>query len=142
MDKQSERRLKKQRYVTVMTIIQIGFFLLCWTPYAIVSLYSAFINPNQISARMASIPALFSKSSLLWPSLLNLHVQKKETKSVFFILLPDCIKSFLNINRIEPTENSWKTNQQPSVEIKDAEVKTHPKLLRNRLPETKMSTTE
>ena len=142
MDKQAERRLKKQRYVTVMTIIQIGFFLLCWTPYAIVSMYSAFIDPYAISATMATVPAFFSKSSLLWPALLNLHVQKKETKSVFFILLPDCLKSFLNINRVEPTENSWQTNQQPSVEIKDGDINTHPKMLRNKQPITKLSNNE
>ena len=40
-------------------------------PYAIVSMVSAFINVNTISPKLATVPALFAKSSLVWPAFLN-----------------------------------------------------------------------
>jgi hypothetical protein len=42
---------------------------LSWTPYAIVSLYRAFINGNEVSPLAATIPALFAKLSLAWPAI-------------------------------------------------------------------------
>jgi len=62
-------------------------FIITWTPYAIVSLYSAFIDAKRISPLMTTLPAFFAKSSMLWPSVLfmfsNSKIRKKLNKSLF-----------------------------------------------------------
>lgn len=46
-------------------------------PYSVVSFYSAFINPNDISPLGSSLPAMFAKSSMVWSSLLILFANKQ-----------------------------------------------------------------
>ena len=45
-------------------------------------MYIAFINANSVPLLVASLPALFAKSSLIWPAILNLIVQQKERQLV------------------------------------------------------------
>jgi hypothetical protein len=67
-----------------MSLILIGFYLITWTPYAIAAMYSVFLkyfsNLPTISPILATIPALFAKSSLVWPGILNLVLMKKQRK--------------------------------------------------------------
>lgn len=67
-------------------LFKVGF-IITWTPYAIVSLYSAFINADRISPLVTTLPALFAKSSMLWPSMLfmfsNSKIRNKLNKSLF-----------------------------------------------------------
>ena len=51
-------------------------FVFCWTPYAIVCLYRAFLNEVNISPLAATLPAFFAKSSLAWPALFSLMGNK------------------------------------------------------------------
>lgn len=58
-------------------------FILSWSPYALISLYRTFFDySNSITPLMATIPALFAKSSLIWPSLLNI-IGNKTMRSTF-----------------------------------------------------------
>ena len=43
--------------------------MITWSPYAIVSMYSAFINSSHISPLIATLPAMFAKSSFVWSTL-------------------------------------------------------------------------
>ena len=51
-------------------------FLICWSPYAVVSLYRVF-GTNIVSPMMATLPAFFAKFSLAWPSLITLVLNKE-----------------------------------------------------------------
>jgi hypothetical protein len=51
-------------------MLKKGCFVISWTPYVIVSMYSLFGDHTRITPLMATIPSLFGKSSLLWPSVL------------------------------------------------------------------------
>ena len=62
--------------IIIRTIILISSFFISWTPYGVVAMYRAFINESTISALSATLPALFAKSSLLWPSLIILFGDK------------------------------------------------------------------
>lgn len=56
--------------------LRLAGFVITWTPYAVVSLYSAFIDSNAITPIGSTIPALFAKSSMLWSTLLYLLTNK------------------------------------------------------------------
>lgn len=51
--------------------------MVSWTPYVIVVMYSVLGKPSHISPLMATIPSLFGKSSLLWPSVFYMFSNKK-----------------------------------------------------------------
>lgn len=51
-----------------------------WTPYGLVSLYSAFINPEDISPLCSTLPALFAKSSMVWSTIFYIFSNKEITK--------------------------------------------------------------
>jgi len=58
-------------------------FLVCWTPYAVVALYSAFINEQGVKPLLGTLPALFAKSSTVWSSMFYLFLNKKIRKKLF-----------------------------------------------------------
>jgi hypothetical protein len=43
--------------------------MLSWAPYAFVAMYSTFVDPNHIGPMAATLPSIFAKTWLLWPSL-------------------------------------------------------------------------
>jgi hypothetical protein len=47
------------------------------------AIYSVFINSPPIDKIYATIPALFAKSSLLWPAILNVILQNKVRRRLF-----------------------------------------------------------
>jgi len=62
-----------EKRVAFNLIIYLSGFIISWTPYAVVSMISAFANPDLISPMGALLPAIFAKSSML-------------TSSIFYIL--------------------------------------------------------
>lgn len=62
---------------------KIGIFILAWTPYAVVSMYSAFINPDHITPLRATLPAMFAKSSFILSSMFYVCSNKEIFSKVF-----------------------------------------------------------
>ena len=64
------------------------YFIKKRTPYAIVSMYSAFINPDHISPFGSTLPAMFAKSSLAWSTILFIYsssnIRSKINLDLFF----------------------------------------------------------
>ena len=54
-----------RKKVVLTALILMASFLVVWTPYAVVSLYSAFGEPGYLSPLTATIPAIFAKTSVL-----------------------------------------------------------------------------
>ena len=79
------------------------FYLIAWGPYAIVSMYSAFINDPPLSPIIATIPALFAKSSIVWPAVCNLILMNKERKKFFETIVEESSK-FLQGTAIQSTK--------------------------------------
>jgi hypothetical protein len=50
--------------------------LISWSPYAITSMLSMFLDAGAISPLVTTIPTLFAKFSLLWPSLIFMNTSK------------------------------------------------------------------
>lgn len=107
------RRIIIERNSTVIMILIVIGFIISWTPYAVISMYTAFINPSGVSPLVATLPSLFAKSSMLWPSVLYIfsssnikrlilklfmNKKKKRTNSCNFFLKRSILKRnfFLN----------------------------------------------
>ena len=64
------------------------------------SAYSAFINVVPIPPILATIPALFAKSSLIWPPITQLLLEKKEGKKILTNLLLKIIINYSARNEV------------------------------------------
>lgn len=79
-DPKIKKRLEMERRVTYVMIFYIMLFCVTWTPYAIVALWSSFINPGGVSPLTATLPAVIAKSSMLWSPLFFI-LSNKNAKS-------------------------------------------------------------
>lgn len=80
-----------------MFFLMISCFLLCWTPYAIVSMMVAFGRKSMVSPTVAVIPSFFAKSSTAYNPLIYVFMSRKvcflraaPTVSVLDGPLPQC----------------------------------------------------
>ena len=68
-------------YILILFIfiywISEGIFIITWTPYSIVSMWSAFVNPEDISPLGSTLPAMFAKSSMVWGTILYLRTNSR-----------------------------------------------------------------
>jgi len=61
-----------------------------WSPFALVTLYSSFINPDHITPLASTFPAVFAKSSTVWSTLFfifsNKNIKSKISSSFYYSL--------------------------------------------------------
>uniref|UniRef100_A0A3Q3WPF3 Opsin-3 n=1 Tax=Mola mola TaxID=94237 RepID=A0A3Q3WPF3_MOLML len=69
--------LRYEKKVAVMFLLMISCFLLCWTPYAIVSMMEAFGRKSMVSPTVAIIPSFFAKSSTAYNPLIYVFMSRK-----------------------------------------------------------------
>lgn len=60
-----------------MFLLMISCFLVCWTPYAVVSMMEAFSRTSVISPTLAIIPSFFAKSSTAYNPLIYVFMSRK-----------------------------------------------------------------
>nr|QVK45897.1 G protein-coupled receptor [Proales similis] len=105
-DREVQRMVRFERKATINSMILIAGFFFSWTPYAIVTLYIAFIDSEGVSPLLATLPALFAKSSMLWPAL-------------YFILFDKKMKSRVNknlyLNLFRPKRKSDPNEQEAKI---------------------------
>lgn len=58
-----------------------------WSPYAVVSLWAAFGNPNDISVLAGTLPAVLAKSSIIWNPIIYVATNK-QFRHGFFAIIP------------------------------------------------------
>ncbi|KAM5192610.1 visual pigment-like receptor peropsin [Mantella aurantiaca] len=71
-----------QADVTKMSVVMIVMFLVAWSPYSIVCLWSSFGDPKQISPAMAIIAPLFAKSSTFYNPCIYVIANKKFRRAI------------------------------------------------------------
>ncbi|KAM4049592.1 visual pigment-like receptor peropsin [Anomaloglossus baeobatrachus] len=71
-----------QADVTKMSVVMILMFLVAWSPYSIVCLWSSFGDPKQISPAMAIIAPLFAKSSTFYNPCIYVIANKKFRRAI------------------------------------------------------------
>lgn len=69
--------LRYEKKVAIMFFLMISCFLVCWTPYAAVSMVEAFGRRSQVSPRLAIIPSFFAKSSTAYNPLIYMFMSRK-----------------------------------------------------------------
>ncbi|XP_033016393.1 visual pigment-like receptor peropsin [Lacerta agilis] len=69
--------------VTKMSVVMILMFLVAWSPYSIVCLWSSFGDPRKISPAMAIIAPLFAKSSTFYNPCIYVIANKKFRRAIF-----------------------------------------------------------
>ncbi|KAJ8014546.1 hypothetical protein DPEC_G00041340 [Dallia pectoralis] len=79
-DQQTVQIVKILRYekkVAVMFLLMIGCFVVCWTPYAVVSMMEAFGRKTVVTPAIAIIPSFFAKSSTAYIPLIYIFMSRK-----------------------------------------------------------------
>lgn len=71
------KRISIQKNITIRNLILISCFVLSWTPYALVAMFTVFFDSNKISPMFALIPSVFAKSSFLWSPLIFILFDKR-----------------------------------------------------------------
>ncbi|KAK2823987.1 hypothetical protein Q5P01_021162 [Channa striata] len=69
--------LRYEKKVAIMFLLMITCFLVCWTPYAIVSMVEAFGRKTIVSPAVAIIPSFFAKSSTAYNPLIYIFMSRK-----------------------------------------------------------------
>ncbi|CAL1577041.1 unnamed protein product [Knipowitschia caucasica] len=79
--------LRYEKKVAVMFLLMIGCFLICWTPYAVVSMLEAFgRHRNMVSPTAAIIPSFFAKSSTAYNPLIYVFMSRKFRRCLLQLL--------------------------------------------------------
>ncbi|XP_016417245.1 opsin-3 [Sinocyclocheilus rhinocerous] len=74
---QTIKILRYEKKVAVMFLMMISCFLVCWTPYAVVSMLEAFGRKSFVSPTVAIIPSLFAKSSTAYNPVIYAFMSRK-----------------------------------------------------------------
>ncbi|KAM8738149.1 opsin-3 [Acanthopagrus schlegelii] len=78
--------LRYEKKVAVMFFLMISCFLLCWTPYAVVSMMEAFGRKSMVSPTVAIIPSFFAKSSTAYNPLIYVFMSRKFRRCLLQLL--------------------------------------------------------
>ncbi|TSK22616.1 Opsin-3 [Bagarius yarrelli] len=69
--------LRYEKKLAAMILLMIFCYLMCWTPYAVVSVLVAFGRQNIISPTVAIIPSFFAKSSTAYNAIIYSFMSRK-----------------------------------------------------------------
>ena len=79
--------LRYEKKVAAMFLLMIVSFLVCWTPYAVVSMMEAFSRQSVISPVMAIVPSFLAKSSTAYNPLIYVLMSKKVRSVMIYIYI-------------------------------------------------------
>ncbi|KAI1894565.1 hypothetical protein AGOR_G00117090 [Albula goreensis] len=78
--------LRYEKKVAVMFLLMISCFLICWTPYAVVSMIEAFGKNHVVTPTVAIIPSFFAKSSTAYNPIIYIFMSRKFRRCVLQLL--------------------------------------------------------
>ncbi|XP_028845483.1 opsin-3 [Denticeps clupeoides] len=78
--------LRYEKKVAAMFLLMISCFLVCWTPYAIVSMMVAFGRKSSITPTLAIIPSFFAKSSTAYNPIIYVFMSRKFRRCLLQLL--------------------------------------------------------
>ncbi|XP_038816066.1 opsin-3-like [Salvelinus namaycush] len=78
--------LRYEKKVAVMFLLMISCFLVCWTPYAVVSMMEAFGRKSMVTPAIAIIPSFFAKSSTTYNPLIYMFMSRKFRRCLLQLL--------------------------------------------------------
>ncbi|XP_023680010.1 opsin-3 isoform X3 [Paramormyrops kingsleyae] len=75
-----------EKKVTAMFLLMISCFLVCWTPYAVVSMLEAFGKKKVITPSLSVIPSFLAKSSTMYNFLIYITMSRKFRRCLLQLL--------------------------------------------------------
>lgn len=78
-----------------MVVIMIFAFLICWSPYAAFSILVTACPSIELDARLAAIPAFFSKTATVYNPIIYVFMNNQVVDSLFVWGFPILITYFL-----------------------------------------------
>ncbi|KAM4607105.1 opsin-3 [Polymixia lowei] len=78
--------LQYEKKVAAMFLLMISCFLVCWTPYAVVSMLEAFGKKSMVSPTVAIVPSFFAKSSTAYNPLIYIFMSRKFRRCLLQLL--------------------------------------------------------
>ncbi|XP_006268885.4 opsin-3 [Alligator mississippiensis] len=78
--------LKYEKKVAKMCFLMISTFLICWMPYAVVSLLVAYGYSNLVTPTVAVIPSFFAKSSTAYNPVIYIFMSRKFRRCLLQLL--------------------------------------------------------
>ncbi|KAG7462727.1 hypothetical protein MATL_G00187820 [Megalops atlanticus] len=78
--------LRYEKKVAVMFLLMISCFLVCWTPYAVVSMLEAFGKKSVVTPTVAIIPSFFAKSSTAYNPVIYIFMSRKFRRCLLQLL--------------------------------------------------------
>ncbi|KAI5617415.1 opsin-3, partial [Silurus asotus] len=117
--------LRYEKKLAAMFLLMIFCYLLCWTPYAVVSMLVAFGKQNVISPTVAIIPSFFAKSSTVYNPIIYGFMSRKFRRCMLQLCsrlgcLQCCIKDHpLTCSRqpVRPIVMSQSRNDKPKKRV-------------------------
>lgn len=109
--------------ITQKLFYNLVAFLVSWTPYAMVSMYSAFIDANGVSPLLGTVPAIFAKSSMLWTSVIfiwsNRQIRLKLLSQLGILRFMLCCNNTIDSNSQSPENNVSRDNHARATNSKE-----------------------
>ncbi|XP_006638720.1 opsin-3 isoform X1 [Lepisosteus oculatus] len=78
--------LRYEKKVAKMFLLMISTFLICWTPYAVVSMLVAFGKKDIVTPTVAIIPSFFAKSSTAYNPVIYIFMSRKFRRCLLRLL--------------------------------------------------------
>ncbi|XP_022096856.1 rhodopsin-like [Acanthaster planci] len=102
------RRFRRaDKKVTIMVVVMMITFMVSWSPYAILALYSAFGNSAYLPPLVTTLPAMFAKASTAYNPVIYFLLHDKFREALCYLLT--CRRFERNL-AIGPTTNPCKNN--------------------------------
>ncbi|XP_043913955.1 opsin-3 [Protopterus annectens] len=114
--------LRYEKKVAKMCFLMIFTFLVCWMPYAVVSLLMAHGHSNIISPTVAIIPSFFAKSSTTYNPIIYIFMSRKFRRCLVHLLCSRMLRIQHSI-KSKPTV----TTDMPVRPIMSQQAKERPK---------------
>ncbi|XP_061692724.1 vertebrate ancient long opsin a [Syngnathoides biaculeatus] len=95
---------KPERQVTCMVVVMIIAFMVAWTPYAVFAILVTIHPTIELDARLASIPAFFSKTAAVYNPIIYVFMNRQFRKCI--------IQLFTGIVAM-PESNMNQTSERP-----------------------------
>ncbi|XP_015282372.1 PREDICTED: vertebrate ancient opsin-like [Gekko japonicus] len=94
---------KPERQVTRMVIIMILAFLICWSPYAAFSILVTACPSIELDARLAAIPAFFSKTATVYNPIIYVFMNNQFRRCL--IQLFRCSDQDIMLSKVNPVSD-------------------------------------
>ncbi|KAM9325232.1 opsin-VA-like [Gastrophryne carolinensis] len=106
---------KPEKEVTRMVVIMIVAFLICWTPYAALSILVTAWPSLELDPRLAAVPAFFAKTASMYNPIIYVYMNKQFRR---------CLLQMFHCRDLEAKESNNGTSERAALNRTGGEMQT------------------